>query len=83
MKISRDAKLFFKVEIRNADGVQPATLGSAYDSYAQAPKDVVLDWCGLKKDYGLMNEFFLEFVIELRKLISRYGKEYKLEDLLK
>jgi hypothetical protein len=35
MKLSRDAILFFMVETRNTEGVQPATLGSAYDSFKQ------------------------------------------------
>lgn len=50
--ISEYLRAFFWVEIRNEkhDGVSPATLGSALDSWKQAPSDVLLDWCGWVDD---------------------------------
>jgi hypothetical protein len=50
-RLSRDAILFFMVETRNLDGVQPATLGSAYDSFLQAPNVPLLNWCGYRSNY--------------------------------
>jgi hypothetical protein len=46
--LSGHARRFFEVEIRNKyiGGVSPATLGSALDSAAQAPEDVMADWIG-------------------------------------
>lgn len=80
--LSRDVTLFLNVEIRNEGGVQPATLGSAYDSFKQAPQEVLLDWCGYKNTYPEANRFLNELGLELRRLIRKYGKKTKLEQLI-
>jgi hypothetical protein len=92
MKLSRDCVLFFMVEVRNlnfstscrSSGIQPATLGSAYDSFLQAPDDVLLDWCGYKKGYprSEVNRFQRELGLEIRRLIRKYGKKKELEYLI-
>lgn len=84
MKLSRDAILFFMVEIRNTEGVQPATLGSAYDSFLQAPDDTLLDWCGYRDNYpeSEANRFLYEMGLELRRLIRKYGKKKELKYLI-
>jgi hypothetical protein len=84
MKLSRDCGLFFMVETRNEDGIQPATLGSAYDSFLQAPDDVLLDWCGYREDYAASEttRFIIELGIEIRRLIRKYGKKKELEYLI-
>lgn len=80
--ISRDAVLFFMVETRNEEGIQPATLGSAYDSFQQADEGVLLDWCGYKEDYPESTRFQNELGKEIRKLIHKYGKKKQLEYLI-
>jgi hypothetical protein len=72
------------VETRNLDGVQPATLGSAYDSFQQAPDDTLLDWCGYKENYprSEMNRFQRELGLEIRFLVRKYGKKKELEYLI-
>ena len=84
MKLSRDCVLFFMVETQNTGGVQPATLGSAYDSFQQAPVNVLLDWCGYKEDYprSESNRFQQELGLELRRLVHNYGKKKELEYLI-
>lgn len=90
-QLSRDCILFFMVETRNLDGVQPATLGSAYDSYLRAPASALLSWCGYKKNYPGANSnsvssetkrFIEELGIELRRLIRKHGKKIELEILI-
>jgi len=84
MKLSRDCVLFFMVEVRNEDGVQPATLGSAYDFFYQAPDDILLDWCGYREDYPASEttRFIVELGIEIRRLIRKHGKKIELEQLI-
>jgi len=84
MIISRDAILFFMVEVRNVGGVLPATLGSAYDSYQQTYAAILLDWCGYKKSYcyTMMIRFDRELGKEIRKLIRKYGKKKELETII-
>lgn len=84
MNLSRDAVLFFMVEVRNEGGIQPATLGSAYDSFMQADTGLLLDWCGYKKDYprSESNRFQRELGLELRRLIRKCGKKKELEQLI-
>lgn len=84
MKLSRDCVLFFMVETRNLGDVQPATLGSAYDSFLQASDDILLDWCGYKEDYpkSEISRFCIELGIEIRKLIRKHGKKKELEYLI-
>ena len=83
-KLSRDVSLFFMVEVRNIGGVQPATLGSAYDSYNQADTATLLDWCGYKDDYqeSVATRFSNELGLELRRLIWKHGKKIELEQLI-
>ena len=81
-KLSRDAVLFFMVEVRNENGIQPATLGSAYDSFLQAPDDVMLSWCKYEDNYPEVKRFLYELGIELRRLIRKYGKKKELEQLI-
>jgi len=83
-KLSRDARMFFGVEIRNVSGVQPATLGSAYDSHQQAPMDVMKSWCCYDDFYPLVEtkEMIDDLGVELRRLIRKYGKRQSLETLL-
>ena len=80
MNISNPLNNFFQVEIRNEEegGVSPATLASAYDSFWQAPDDVMADWCGLDeaKYHGD------EIEAELKRLIAAHGEEYELDDLV-
>jgi hypothetical protein len=92
IKISRDAIMFFNVELRNDGGTQPATLGSAYDTFNQKPINVGLDWCGYKPSYlnatswgvkgSLAVRFNDELGIELRRLIRHYGKKHALVELV-
>lgn len=92
-QLSRDCVLFFMVETRNLDGAQPSTLGSAYDSYLQAPASTLLSWCGYKKNYPGANSnsnsvssetkrFIEELGMELRRLIRKHGKKIELEILI-
>jgi len=82
--LSRDAVLFFMVETRNEGGTQPATLGSAYDSFLQASNDVLLDWCNYKENYpdSESTRFRKELGKEIRKLIRKHGKKKQLEYLI-
>lgn len=84
MKLSRDVILFFMVEVRNEGGVLPATLGSAYDSFRQAPEAVLLSWCGYRDDYpqSETQRLIREMGVELRRLIRKYGKKQELENLI-
>jgi hypothetical protein len=80
-KISTQVRLFFGVEIRNEDGVQPATLGSALDSFKQAEDYTVPYWCGYRSDDLDDDEaesIIKEVGIELRRLIQKYGKKKEL-----
>ena len=83
-KLSRDVRLFFGVEIRNVSGIQPATLGSSYDSYQQAPVDTMKSWCGYHDFYPLVEakEMIADLGIELRRLIRIYGNRKTLEALI-
>lgn len=84
MKVRVQTQLFFWVEINNDGGVQPATLGSAYNSFLQADPDTVRDWCGYKASRLDDNEtanLYEEVGKEIRKLIRRYGKKQHLESL--
>jgi len=82
--LSRDASLFLMVEIRNIDGIQPATLGSAYDSFRQTPIDILLSYCGYKATYQMefANRLENELELELRRLIKKYGKKKNLETVI-
>jgi hypothetical protein len=82
--LSRDSVLFFMVETRNEGGIQPATLGSAYDSFQQADEGVLLDWCGYKENYpdSETTRFCNELGKEIRKLIRKHGKKKQLEYLI-
>jgi hypothetical protein len=68
-------KSFFECEVRNEDdgGVSPATLGSAMDSWVQAPDDVLEDWCGGKTDLAGVKK-------ALQALIKKYGTSWRLTD---
>jgi len=83
-RLSRDAALFLMVEIRNINGVQPATLGSAYDSFRQANTEVLLSWCGYNKNYQIQfsNRFVRELGLELRRLIRKHGRKALLENII-
>ena len=81
--LSRDVTLFLNVEIRNEGGVQPATLGSAYDSLRQAPVDRLLTWCEYGDKYSEATRFCTELGLELKGLIRKHGKKTKLEQLLR
>jgi hypothetical protein len=80
--LSRDATLFLMVEVRNEGGVQPATLGSAYDSFKQAPVDRLLAWCEYNDKYSEAERFCTELGLELIKLMRKHGKKTKLEQLI-
>ena len=82
--LSRDAALFLMVETRNINGVQPATLGSAYDSFMQADTEVLLSWCGYNKNYQkqFSNRFERELGLELRRLIRKHGRKALLENII-
>jgi hypothetical protein len=85
MKIlSRDAVSFCMVETRNEGGTQPATLGSAYDSFLQADTVVLLNWCGYHEEYpeSEATRFRRELGLELRALIRKYGKKCLLETII-
>ena len=82
-RISRDCAMFFGVEYRNTEGmnndiVKPATLGSAYDSFLQAPDEVLCQWCGYNKKYPYSPRLFEELGLELRRLIRKHGKKTEL-----
>jgi len=89
VKISRDAIVFFCVELRN-DPPPLATLGTAYDSYRQASPALLLEWCGYRKDYprltwgqgDITERFNDELGLELRRLIRLYGKKQPLIELV-
>lgn len=80
-KICKALNNFFGVEIRNEDdgghnhgGVKPATLFSALDSWRQAPIDIREAWSDTKKTRGLNTK--------IRKLISKYGRNKELRNLV-
>jgi hypothetical protein len=83
-KLSRDAVLFLMVETRNEGGTQPATLGSAYDSFMQTDSGVLLSWCGYKDSYPFSEttRFQKELGLELRRLIRKHGKKCLLETVI-
>jgi hypothetical protein len=84
MKVRVQTQLFFWVEISNDGGVQPATLGSAYDSFRQASHEQIQTWCGYKvkaMDDDESENLYQEVGKEIRKLIRRYGKRQELESL--
>ena len=68
---------FFAVEIRNEDqgGIRPATLGSALESWQQAPEDIRKSWCHYKVNLKKVGE-------ELKYLVQTYGGDYPLRKFL-
>jgi len=80
--------MFFNVEIRNDGGIQPATLGSALDSFNQADTEILRVWCGYGSDFfnhypdDLVIRFVKELKQEINRLIRRHGKKKTLESLL-
>ena len=72
-------KNFFMVEIRNeaAGGTSPSTLGSAYDSWTQAPNRVLKSWTGAKT-----NEQLATTLKNLKRMLKKYGGNKELEDLV-
>ena len=81
-RLSRDCAMLFETEIRNEDrgGETPSTIGSAYDSFLQAPGEVITSWLGYKKTYPYAPRANTELGIELRRLIRKHGKKTKLLD---
>lgn len=83
-------RAFFEVEIRNEreGGVSPATLGSALDSWDQAPDGVRESWCGFgpyaDSEAGRMArvERMSEIRDEIAGLVSFYGADTVLATLL-
>jgi len=83
--ISDYLKRFFEVEIRNErdGGVSPSTLGSALDSWQQAPPEIRMEWVGLDEEYGPydglasvetneIKETLGEIEAELKTLINKF-----------
>jgi hypothetical protein len=70
---------FFGVEIRNIGGVQPATLSSALDSWRQADDGTRESWSGTS---GKPKILFSLINTEIRKLITRYGRNMELQTLI-
>ena len=58
--------------------VPQATLGSALDSWEQAPDDVRADWCESTEGPAAMADVELD----LRSLVAFHGANYPLVDLL-
>jgi hypothetical protein len=82
--LSRDVQMFFGVEIRNKDGVQPATLGSAMDTLKQAPIEIVLNWCGYdEKRYpkDLAKDMLDRLEYDIRMIICECGTTRVLESI--
>jgi hypothetical protein len=67
---------FFAVELRNEDqgGIRPATLGSALESWVQAPDDIKRQWCHYKVDLAKVET-------ELNLLIEIHGEDANLMQL--
>jgi hypothetical protein len=82
-KISRDALMLMEVELRNEGGTQPPTLGSTYESFIQAPTNVLLSWMGYKEEYAYSPRLLKELGIELRRLIRKYGKKAHTKQFVK
>jgi len=85
--ISPALTAFLGVEIRNAGGVQPATLSSAQESFDQAPDEtLILDWCGYRSIPAVNPDKYAairkHLRIELQLLVHRYGGNARLEDLI-
>lgn len=86
--ISTALQRFFAVEIRNMQGVQPATLGSALDSLLQADTDTIRQWCappGLwrytsVRDLPAVDRAAIED--EIRALVRSRGADTELEVLV-
>jgi hypothetical protein len=70
-----DFSYFFGAERRNErhGGVSPSTLGSALDSYLQAPPDAQMDWA-----FGSEPDTFL---VALRSTVETHGADTELDDL--
>ena len=68
---------FFAVEVRNEDdgGVSPATLASAFDSFVQAPDDVLSDWC----EIDVTGPVRAWLQAELVALIAEHGDDCTLD----
>ena len=76
-KISERVIIFLGVELRNQDSVSKTkntTLGSALDSWRQAPRDVREGWADTKITCGISTE--------LSKLIKKYGRRKELIQLV-
>jgi hypothetical protein len=73
---------FFEVEIRNEEngGISPSTLDSAWDSLAQAPDDVIIEWC----DDDTVNDEtgVKEFRDHIQFMHQKLGGDTLLDDLL-
>ena len=81
--VSAPLRRFFEAEIRNEEhgGVRPACLGSARESWVQAPQDTRAGWCGFATDLRL--EASLGKVEkELDLLISEFGPDVPLQTIL-
>ena len=81
--LSDHARSFFEVEIRNErEGrVLPATLGSAIESAAQAPGDVMADWIGATGKRRA-KKAVAELLAELQRLQDQIGNRFGLQELL-
>lgn len=81
IRVSTPLKRFFEVEIRNEDagGVRPACLGSAKDSWDQAPADVRAEWCGFT---GRVAPKLAKVEKELDALIAEYGPDLPLDAIV-
>ncbi len=79
-EVSPELKEFFGVEIRNerAGGISPATVGSACDSWRQAPDDICLEYCGLPADSHEIGRL----TQELFMLLSTCGEDLPLSTLV-
>lgn len=83
VRISAPLKRFFEVEIRNEKdgGVQPASIGSAKDSWLQAPQDIRAAWCGFAANPKLGGKLS-KVEQELDSLIAEYGRNVPLTTIL-
>src|SRR5260221_6308287 len=81
--LSDHARSFFEVEIRNEreGGVAPASLGSAIESAAQAPHDVMADWIGATGKRRA-KKAVAELLAELQRLQDQFGNRFGLAELL-
>lgn len=82
IRVSAPLKRFFEVEIRNEDkgGVRPARLGSAKESWIQAPDDIRAGWCGFA---GKIAAKLAKVDRELDALIGEYGPDLLLSTIVK